>query len=176
MMGNRGRTSSGPISNEALRMAVRHARATLPRECCGLLVGRSGHIMAALPIPNAAAGNEAFEIDGLTSMQAERLARRTGLELLGYYHSHPHGRPTPSREDRSGTLWTDLPPRFRLIVTPRGLWTLYSTTAAGWVPLAAGSHRRPPPAGCYPPTVRRADMIQPGMGPGSGPHAAPPAF
>jgi len=84
-------------------------RAALPRECCGLLVGRSGHIMAALPIPNVAAGDEAFEIDGLTCMQTERLIRRAGLELLGYYHSHPHGRPAASREDHSGALWADLP-------------------------------------------------------------------
>jgi proteasome lid subunit RPN8/RPN11 len=159
-----------------VRAVVQHARAALPRECCGLLVGRSGHIMAALPIPNVAAGDEAFEIDGLTCMQTERLIRRAGLELLGYYHSHPHGRPVASREDHSGALWAELPPRLRLIVTPRGLWTLYFTTAAGWVALAAGSPRPVRRLAVAPPTVRRADMIQPGKGPGSGPHAAPPAF
>jgi proteasome lid subunit RPN8/RPN11 len=122
-----------------VRAVVQHARAALPRECCGLLLGQFGQILAAWPVPNTAAQPDAFEFDGLSAMRAERAARLCGLELVGYYHSHPHGPPTPSREDRSGSVWPDLLPRWRLIVAPQGAWALYRATGDDWVRLAAGS-------------------------------------
>ena len=40
-----------------------------------------------------------FEIDPAALFAAHRAARDGGLELLGYYHSHPEGHPVPSATD-----------------------------------------------------------------------------
>jgi proteasome lid subunit RPN8/RPN11 len=40
-----------------------------------------------------------FEIDPAALFAAHRAARADGLELLGYFHSHPTGHPRPSATD-----------------------------------------------------------------------------
>ncbi len=70
-----------------------------------------------------------FEIDPAVLLRCHRLARRpSGLDILGYYHSHPGGSPVPSRTDADmaqpdGKLW--------LIVT--------RTEARMWRAVAQGS-------------------------------------
>ena len=85
-----------------------------PEECCGLLV-------AAKQTPNrirrvVAARNVAddplrtFEIDPQTLIDTYRLARQSGDEVVGCFHSHPNGSVLPSTTDRGradvdGFLW-----------------------------------------------------------------------
>lgn len=91
------------------RLAVeRHAAATYPEECCGVLVGRSladgdGHLVErVLSVDNErqdSRGNR-FLIHPETVLAAEREARRAGLSIVGYYHSHPDHPAQPSDFDR----------------------------------------------------------------------------
>jgi desampylase len=78
------------------------ARLVHPRECCGLLLGKGQRIALAQPAANVHPQPERhFEIDPQALIAAHRAARAGGLELLGYYHSHPNGRAEPSASDRA---------------------------------------------------------------------------
>ncbi len=103
--------------------AVRsHAAREYPNECCGVLLGRveggTREILEAVPLPNlraAPGGGEdvlplespglesernRFLIDPRDQLRVEKDARARGLEVLGYYHSHPDHPARPSIYDR----------------------------------------------------------------------------
>lgn len=96
----------GPGVLEAVR---RHARREYPRECCGALVGRAVEpaggerlVVRALPLENAerAAPWRGYSIPAAVVRRAERAVALEGLELVGFYHSHPDGGAEPSGVDR----------------------------------------------------------------------------
>ncbi|HEX7091829.1 MAG TPA: M67 family metallopeptidase [Longimicrobiales bacterium] len=96
----------GPGVLEAVR---RHARREYPRECCGALVGRAAAraggerlVVRALPLENAEreAPARGYLIPAAVVRRAERDAALEGLELVGFYHSHPGGGAEPSGVDR----------------------------------------------------------------------------
>lgn len=90
------------------------ARTAVPEECCGILVGRrDGDALIVTTIvasPNvwgaddsAAPGpdrNTRFELDPRTHLRVQREARQAGLDIVGFYHSHPLSPPVPSAFDR----------------------------------------------------------------------------
>jgi len=79
---------------------VSHAAQSAPLECCGLLLGEGGRIVAARAAANVADDPRLrFEIDPAALLKAHRAAREGGLRVLGYYHSHPEGHPVPSATD-----------------------------------------------------------------------------
>ena len=98
------------IASRVVATALGLATAETELEVCGLLVGRSGRVVALLPTGNVA-GDPAtsFEIDPAALIRAYRDARNGGLEVLGCFHSHPNGSPSPSRADAAaaqpGQLW-----------------------------------------------------------------------
>lgn len=91
------------------RLAIeKHAAATYPEECCGVLVGRrlgeaEGCVVERLlAVDNQRAdsrGNR-FLIAPETVLAAEKEARRAGSSIVGYYHSHPDHPARPSGFDR----------------------------------------------------------------------------
>ena len=90
---------------------VKHA-ASMARsiEICGLLFGAPDRIDAVRPTANVAADPAAtFEIDPAALFAAHRAERAGGPRLIGCYHSHPNGSPTPSARDAAaaepGKLW-----------------------------------------------------------------------
>jgi desampylase len=99
------------IFSTAAEQIRAHARREHPREACGLLLGRDGCIERAVEAANVAdRPDRAFEIDPATLLRCHREAREGGLELLGWYHSHPNGRAEPSAVDvdravEAGRLW-----------------------------------------------------------------------
>ncbi len=83
-----------------------HSQAALaaPEECCGLLLGVRGEggerIEAIRPAANLAATPRVrFEIDPMVLFAAHKAARAGGPQIVGYYHSHPTGKPAPSVTD-----------------------------------------------------------------------------
>ena len=88
------------ILPRAVRDAVvAHAREAAPAECCGVLVGVSGSIAAAVRATNLSADPSRFLIDPKDHIQARRDARAAGMDVIGFYHSHPHSAPVPSETD-----------------------------------------------------------------------------
>jgi proteasome lid subunit RPN8/RPN11 len=83
-----------------------HAAAEYPRECCGILLGRthSGRVetLHALPAKNLADParlHDRYTIDPLAVLHADRQASQLALDIIGFYHSHPDHPATPSPTD-----------------------------------------------------------------------------
>lgn len=77
-----------------------HARAALPDECCGLLVGTAARISRAWPARNAAEQPDThYRIDPADHFAALRQARTEGADVVGAYHSHPRSAAQPSERD-----------------------------------------------------------------------------
>jgi proteasome lid subunit RPN8/RPN11 len=94
------------ISTRHLQTIARHAGVSYPEECCGFLIGRaSGEDVFAERILSV--GNERadsrhnrYVITPETVLAAQKEARARGLDIVGYYHSHPDHPAIPSEFDR----------------------------------------------------------------------------
>ena len=96
------------ILPRAVRDAVvAHARDAAPRECCGLLVGSPNTIASAIRARNLAENPDRFLIDPADHIKARRDARASGLDVVGFYHSHPHSAAAPSATDLAEAAYPD---------------------------------------------------------------------
>ncbi len=99
------------VTSGTIATLLEEAQRAHPRECCGLLLGQGNRIALAQPAANVHPDPlRHFEIDPAALIAAHRAQRAGGLELIGYYHSHPNGRAAPSAEDsamaeRAGRFW-----------------------------------------------------------------------
>lgn len=91
----------------------RHASVSYPEECCGVLLGRAPSrgetlVERVLPVGNDHRGDRrrGYAIAPETVLAAQKEARAQGLEVVGYYHSHPDCPAQPSESDRE-TAWPD---------------------------------------------------------------------
>ena len=78
-----------------------HGIETYPNECCGALFGREGEISATFALPNTTdeGPRRRFLVRPQDYREAERRAAERGVELLGFYHSHPDHPARPSQYD-----------------------------------------------------------------------------
>ena len=72
-----------------------------------MLVGRDASIDEAVRAKNIAARPTRFLIDPKDHIDARRAARRRGLDVLGFYHSHPHSPAWPSPTDVTEAAYPD---------------------------------------------------------------------
>ncbi len=92
------------------RQLIEHAVRELPNECLGMLAGLpDGRVCAAYKIINASINPHRFLSDPSSLCAAEKRRRFEGWHLLGFYHSHPNGRPIPSNIDTDPEVnfWLD---------------------------------------------------------------------
>jgi proteasome lid subunit RPN8/RPN11 len=91
------------VSPQARDVIHRHAIETYPHECCGALFGDavSNRILSAQPLPNTTeeGPRRRFLVRPADYLAAERGAKAAGLELIGFYHSHPDHPARPSQHD-----------------------------------------------------------------------------
>ena len=86
----------------AIAAAIRaHGESTYPHECCGALIGRDGSVTAAVALPNTTeeGPRRRFLVRPSDYRDAESRAAADGVELLGFYHSHPDHPARPSQYD-----------------------------------------------------------------------------
>ena|SRR5947209_14838953 len=95
------------LNADVVDVVVAHAREMAPAECCGVLIGRGGEVVRAYPTRNAADRPTRFVIDPGDHFAAIRAARGQQLEVVGYYHSHPHSAPRPSATDIAEATYPD---------------------------------------------------------------------
>ena len=94
------------VSPGVLESIHRHAAATYPEECCGFLIGRakgdSTSVERLLAVDNERqdSRHNRFLIHPETVLAAHKEARAAGLDVVGYYHSHPDHPAKPSEFDR----------------------------------------------------------------------------
>ena len=84
-----------------------HAREGYPHEVVGILAGRrtDAAVVRVHPLINERADtHNRYRVDGLALMKAERALEAEGLEVVGYYHSHPDHPAQNSDYDRDHAL------------------------------------------------------------------------
>lgn len=88
----------------------KHGEKSFPNECCGFILGRfdNGYagdrevtdLIPAENVREADAQHNRFLIAPEEQLKVERLARKLGVDVIGYYHSHPDHPARPSEYDR----------------------------------------------------------------------------
>ena len=90
------------VLSAAVDAAIRaHGRETFPHECCGALLGKDAVVAEAFPLANTTeeGPRRRFLVRPDDYRVAETRAREAGLDLLGFYHSHPDHPARPSQYD-----------------------------------------------------------------------------
>ncbi len=94
------------ISAELVDKIREHGRGEYPQECCGLLLGHANDggkaVVDLLPVSNARedSRHNRYLISPRDLFEAEKAARKFGLDVIGVYHSHPDHPARPSEFDR----------------------------------------------------------------------------
>src|SRR5256712_42 len=118
------------ISMQLAEQIRRHGAETYPHECCGALLGRdnpvSAHsssdegaekpqreVLALFPLVNRRddSPRNRFSVTSGDVRAAEKEAARQGIDVIGWYHSHPDHPARPREYDREHA-W----PRARLLI------------------------------------------------------------
>jgi proteasome lid subunit RPN8/RPN11 len=95
-------TSSRLGLETAVTTAIRrHGEEAYPHECCGALLGQAGRTTGVVALPNTTeeGPRRRFLVRPSDYRLAEERAAELGLELLGFYHSHPDHPARPSQYD-----------------------------------------------------------------------------
>ena len=113
------------IPSGIIQNMIEHSRQLAPHECCGILSGKEDTIVDCYRITNILAdmseqeltrfdfaklsdlqrlspeerADIAFQMDAREMAMAQRDIRSTGLDLLGFYHSHTFSPARPSQTD-----------------------------------------------------------------------------
>ncbi|MGP8161333.1 MAG: M67 family metallopeptidase [Candidatus Dormibacteria bacterium] len=99
----------GGTAHAAIR---RLAEAAYPHEGCGVLIG--GHDADTVRVQEATSGRnlwterlaDRYDLDPADILAADRSARARGLDVVGFWHSHPDHPARPSQFD-SDRAWDD---------------------------------------------------------------------
>lgn len=82
------------LAKELLDKIFEYGVVAYPHETCGLLLGRSKdgvwEVLRVLPASNTNERTlDRYRLDPLERLRAEETALKEGLQLIGFYHSHP---------------------------------------------------------------------------------------
>ena len=110
------------LSQSQFQTIREHGQREYPNECCGVMLGKANgawkevtevvplqnlrhdprRAQELLPVEDTERETERnrFLIDPLDQLRVEKDARARGLDVLGYYHSHPDHPARPSNYDR----------------------------------------------------------------------------
>jgi len=102
------------INHDLAERIGRHGAETFPHECCGALLGRdeafdegaladsARDVLELFPLVNRRddSPRNRFAVTAEDVLEAEKAARQRGLDVVGWYHSHPDHPARPSQFDR----------------------------------------------------------------------------
>jgi len=99
------------ISDHLAEKIRAHGAETYPHECCGALLGRDSEassqdavreVLGLLPLVNRRddSPRNRFSVTAEDVLKADKSAQAQGLEVIGWYHSHPDHPARPSQYDR----------------------------------------------------------------------------
>ena len=103
-------THSLKLSEETVRRMTIYTEKGYPYEICGALLGKEEDgirsIQDIIPLTNSREDQKEtrYLIPPDSVFMAEKQAREKGIELLGFYHSHPDHPAEPSTYDREHAL------------------------------------------------------------------------
>ena len=99
------------MSGEMYETIRRHGERTYPHECCGVLLGRSGEdgnaVEAAIEAGNTRtdSAHNRYNIAPQELIRIQRQGRERGLDIVGFYHSHPDHPAQWSKTDFEEAHW-----------------------------------------------------------------------
>src|SRR5580704_103659 len=94
------------VSENFVREIRAHGAETYPHECCGAILGtdaeNSREVRGLHKLVNRRADSphNRFSVTSDDVRDADKAAQKTGLEVIGWYHSHPDHPALPSEFDR----------------------------------------------------------------------------
>ncbi len=99
------------ILQELYEQLRTHGEETYPHECCGIFLGRAtessievSSLMRAGNMRTDSAHNR-YQIDPRELIAAQREGRKLGLDIVGFYHSHPDHPAQWSQTDFAEAHW-----------------------------------------------------------------------
>jgi proteasome lid subunit RPN8/RPN11 len=101
------------VSNEDWEAIRAHGEETYPHECCGVLLGtvdidkdeRVVKIVVRAGNTRLDSLHNRYNIDPKELIAAQKQARQAGLDIVGFYHSHPDHPPRWSQTDLAEAHW-----------------------------------------------------------------------
>jgi proteasome lid subunit RPN8/RPN11 len=94
------------LNHDHRRAIEAHGEQTYPHECCGLMLGRvlngTKVVEEVKPVANARLDSQRnrYLIPPDEVVKGDRYARERGLDIVGFYHSHPDVAARPSGYDQ----------------------------------------------------------------------------
>ena len=88
------------ITNSQLQQMITHVVTVLPNEGCGFLAGSSGRVLQVYPVTNMEHSPSRYRMDPEEQIHYMTAIDQVGWQMLGIFHSHPSGPPSPSEIDR----------------------------------------------------------------------------
>jgi proteasome lid subunit RPN8/RPN11 len=102
------------LSKEIAERIRKHGVETYPHECCGALLGRDSNaasqgeqtpprdVLDLFPLVNRRddSPRNRFSVTSEDVLAAEKAGRLLGIDVVGWYHSHPDHPAEPSQYDR----------------------------------------------------------------------------
>jgi proteasome lid subunit RPN8/RPN11 len=88
-----------------------HGEETYPNECCGIMLGRaeadnlSVHDLIPAGNTRTDSAHNRYHIAPQELIAAQRQARKSGLDIVGFYHSHPDHPAQYSTTDFAEAHW-----------------------------------------------------------------------
>lgn len=89
-----------------------HGERGYPHEVCGLLLGNSEsdidrRVTELFPLENERVDSQTnrYAVSARSMLLGERRAKQSGLDVVGYYHSHPNAPAVPSGYDLEHATW-----------------------------------------------------------------------
>jgi len=83
------------LSKDLYQQLRTHGEETYPHECCGILLGKSTeenlHVRQLIRAGNTRtdSAHNRYNIAPQELIKAQREGRKQGLDIVGFYHSHP---------------------------------------------------------------------------------------
>jgi proteasome lid subunit RPN8/RPN11 len=101
------------ISEKDWNSIRRHGEESYPHECCGVLLGtidvdndeRAVKIVVRAGNTRLDSLHNRYNIDPKELIAAQKQARQAGLDVVGFYHSHPDHPPRWSQTDLAEAHW-----------------------------------------------------------------------
>lgn len=95
------------LTDKLMDDIYQHSQTAYPNECCGVMLGTEEQgqkrVLGLLPVENASAAAEQYHRYVITPevmLAADKRAQKGGMDVVGFYHSHPDDEARPSNFDR----------------------------------------------------------------------------
>jgi proteasome lid subunit RPN8/RPN11 len=105
------------LTQQLLHQIHDHLESGYPNEACGVMLGKNGIITeivcadnqrTEMPASGGESGRNRYLIPHLAYRDIELDADKRGLQVMGFYHSHPDVPARPSKFDLDNATWPGL--------------------------------------------------------------------